>query len=496
MPFVPIRDIHVQYDIHNPHAESGTIVFVHGIGLNMSIWEPMLPYFSQSFRLVTFDLRGHGLTEAGTSGLSWGLFVDDMQELFHALELQSFHLVGYGAGASLALKYSLSYKHQILSLAFLAIPAYCPRKPLTAFIQTRKAQAQIHSMRHLGMDMAKSMTGASEDSPSFQSIVSAYGRMNADFYFRFLELYVEDSPFSDYDYISHPALCIIGDQDPLSLTSYTLASRLLRKTRLLIAPHSANAVFLDQPRLACEWIEDFIGKPVLHQRRAYPFNEEENEQVINYFDEVYQEGMKKLESNRVIRIQVLGFFRVSINGESIMAGWNQRYAKSLLLYLALHRSATREQICDALFPDIPLNSALKNLRVYLNHLKKQLEPDGTETAALRMDKEHIALNGIVRCDASKLNEDLDQALVEANPDRQLRQCKELTANLPGTLMSGFYVEWFNEYRLRMENKLVELLKQSAATERRNGNPHGSALLLKKALSYHPEDEQINSLLGS
>ena len=57
MPRVPINGIEIDYQ---EHGEGEAIVFCHGAGGNLLSWWQQIPYFSKSYRCITFSHRGFG----------------------------------------------------------------------------------------------------------------------------------------------------------------------------------------------------------------------------------------------------------------------------------------------------------------------------------------------------------------------------------------------------------------------------------------------------
>lgn len=487
MPFARVNDIKMHYQILNSQAEADTIVLIHGLGLNMELWEAVIPFFVQHYRLLIFDVRGHGKTERGTSPLSWELFVEDIHQLLQQLLLKSVHLVGHGFGGNLALKYSLLYKENVQTLSLIAAPAFYPQKSVDALIESRKHLSRSGSILPLAQSMAKRITLEPSDSYFFQKIVAAYNIISPEFYFQVFDLYLASPPNTDFQSIVHPTLSILGSFDPIYLTSYTVSSKLVVKTRLLVMPSASNAVFIDQPQLTVNWIHDFISTPVLDNDNG-TFETNTTESIMRYFHEVYEEGIHKIDSLEVMQIDFLSAFRVSINGEERLEGWNQRYAKSLLLFLTFNQSTTREQICDTLFPLIPLRQAMNNLKVYLNYLRKLLESPASQQSILMTDKEHIALRSSIRSDVLELKNNLRKAHIEQDASLKLIMSREIFSSLPDTLLPGIYDDWIIDYRTALENQIVELAKEASAIEQEKGNIHDSIHFLNIALKYHPEDE--------
>ena len=65
MDFAGINGATVHYR-HRPSAGRPTIVFVNSLGTDMRIWNQIERMLGGSFAFVSFDKRGHGLSELGT----------------------------------------------------------------------------------------------------------------------------------------------------------------------------------------------------------------------------------------------------------------------------------------------------------------------------------------------------------------------------------------------------------------------------------------------
>src|ERR1051326_5585516 len=82
-----------------------------------------------------------------------------------------------------------------------------------------------------------------------------------------------------------------------------------------------------------------------------------------------------------IRIGLFGSFRIEVNGRSIPEGtWRQRKPAAVvkLLALAPRHKLHREQVMDALWPDLPPAAAAANLRKALHHARRLAESNTGE----------------------------------------------------------------------------------------------------------------------
>ncbi len=79
-----------------------TVVLVHGIMLNASIFAPIIRAMSATHRVIAIDLRGHGNSLVGDEGLSMDRLARDVVEVLRALEVRNAVLLGHSMGGMVA----------------------------------------------------------------------------------------------------------------------------------------------------------------------------------------------------------------------------------------------------------------------------------------------------------------------------------------------------------------------------------------------------------
>ena len=85
----------------NKVGEKNPIVFIHGVGLNQSIWKPQVDFF-KDYTTLTYDLLGHGTTPLKKSKVNFDDFSDQLLSLINELEFKKIHLIGFSLGALIA----------------------------------------------------------------------------------------------------------------------------------------------------------------------------------------------------------------------------------------------------------------------------------------------------------------------------------------------------------------------------------------------------------
>jgi pimeloyl-ACP methyl ester carboxylesterase len=85
-------------------GEGPDVVMVHGITGNLAVWHlNILPQLTDRYRVLTYDLRGHGLSSTPPTHYTLDDMADDLVRLLDALDLERPVVVGHSYGADIAL---------------------------------------------------------------------------------------------------------------------------------------------------------------------------------------------------------------------------------------------------------------------------------------------------------------------------------------------------------------------------------------------------------
>ena len=66
------------------------IIFIHGVGLNHSMWEPQVNAFDNT--VLTYDILGHGKTSLEKNNITFDDFSEQLLNLVKELNIEKFHL--------------------------------------------------------------------------------------------------------------------------------------------------------------------------------------------------------------------------------------------------------------------------------------------------------------------------------------------------------------------------------------------------------------------
>lgn len=116
MPHIDTGELRLYYE----ESGSGTpVVFLHGFTLDRRMWRRQVEYFSKKRRVIVYDSRGHGLSDAPDTGYSRADRLRDLRQLTQSLHLGQFHAVGLSMGGGVALAYAIEHPVDLLSLTLV-----------------------------------------------------------------------------------------------------------------------------------------------------------------------------------------------------------------------------------------------------------------------------------------------------------------------------------------------------------------------------------------
>ncbi len=99
---IPVNDINVSYNDEGP-KKAPVIIFLHGFPLNKSMWDNQVEKLKDNYRVIAYDIRGHGDTDLGAIDFSIDLFAQDLMCFMDALKIEKTMLCGLSMGGYIAL---------------------------------------------------------------------------------------------------------------------------------------------------------------------------------------------------------------------------------------------------------------------------------------------------------------------------------------------------------------------------------------------------------
>ena len=106
-----INHLTVSYSDQGPD-DAPVVIFIHGFPLNKSMWNMQVEALKGDYRVIAYDIRGHGNSDPGIGDFFIELFVNDLLRLMEKLEIDKSILCGQSLGGYIALNAVLKYPNR------------------------------------------------------------------------------------------------------------------------------------------------------------------------------------------------------------------------------------------------------------------------------------------------------------------------------------------------------------------------------------------------
>ena len=99
-------------DITLQYEEKGSgepFILLHENGENGTYFEHQIAYFSDRYRVIALDTRGHGQSPRGIVPFTVEQFSCDLYEFMKELGIDSAHILGFSDGANIAMRFAIKH---------------------------------------------------------------------------------------------------------------------------------------------------------------------------------------------------------------------------------------------------------------------------------------------------------------------------------------------------------------------------------------------------
>ncbi|MED1863043.1 alpha/beta hydrolase [Fictibacillus nanhaiensis] len=94
-----------------------TVILIHYLSGTAKAWHPVIPFLKSHYRIISYDLRGHGSSEQPRHGYSFEDTANDLESVMEHFEIEKAHLVGSSYGCMVGLYFTAMRQDRVLSLA-------------------------------------------------------------------------------------------------------------------------------------------------------------------------------------------------------------------------------------------------------------------------------------------------------------------------------------------------------------------------------------------
>jgi 3-oxoadipate enol-lactonase len=122
MAFARVNGIVLHHQVLGPSGRP-VLVFINSLGSDLRIWQEVAPAFTEGFRVVVYDKRGHGLSDEPPAPYTIDDHTDDLLGLLDHLGIEKASLVGLSVGGMIAQRMAVRSPGRVQSITLCCTAA-------------------------------------------------------------------------------------------------------------------------------------------------------------------------------------------------------------------------------------------------------------------------------------------------------------------------------------------------------------------------------------
>ena len=112
------KDTHGNYFEYSTINKSLSTIFIHGVGLDNTMWYPQKNYF-QNKSVIFYDLLNHGQSNGDYKDLSFEIYSNQLLNLINELQIEKINIVGFSIGALVAQHFTEKFYEKVNKLVLI-----------------------------------------------------------------------------------------------------------------------------------------------------------------------------------------------------------------------------------------------------------------------------------------------------------------------------------------------------------------------------------------
>ena len=256
------NDLHVNCQLSGPER-APVVVLSHSLASSGIMWELQVPKLVTDFRVLRYDTRGHGGTDAPAGPYTLDSLGDDAVSLLDVLDIERAHWVGLSMGGMIGQNVALRYPQRLESLVLCDTTSRVPDEAKQIWDE-RIATAERNGMEALCDEtMARWFTPAflHRKPRELELIREQFLQTPTSGYVGCCQAIRELDYTDRLDGIALPLHIIVGDEDPSTPPE---ASRVIQSripgASLDIIENAAHLSNVEQPDAFNSSLSAFLGK--------------------------------------------------------------------------------------------------------------------------------------------------------------------------------------------------------------------------------------------
>ena len=248
MPEVTANGVKLNYE---EMGRGKPLVLVHHLGGNLLSWRNQLPEFQRHFRVIAYEIRGHGRSDQPQSGYEVSNQAKDLESLLGTLGISSCYLLGHSIGGQIAMRLTLDSPELVEKLVLVNTrPDPVPetaRKNFSLMCDIARTQGMqaVAEHRRAKDELVKKLA---EDPKTWEDFKRMYSETSVIGFVKCAEALGSVASFRDeLGKIRTPTLCIVGSDDHMTFPYVEVMTKKIPKCTSIVMGNCGHFSMIESP---------------------------------------------------------------------------------------------------------------------------------------------------------------------------------------------------------------------------------------------------------
>ena len=258
---VHANGIRIHYELEGPDS-APLLVLSHSLATDLSMWDPQVAVLKSAYRVLRYDTRGHGGTDAPEGPYTLELLADDVKELLRVLGIPNTHFMGISMGGMIGQTLALKDPRMLRSLVLCDTSSRIPEEALPVW------EERIELARKQGMDalveptMERWFTASyrRKPLPALDKIRGMIRATPLKGYIGCSRAIMKLNLTERLGQIAMPTLILVGEEDPgTPVAASQVIHQQIKGSELVILKSAAHLSNIEQSDAFNAAVLDFLG---------------------------------------------------------------------------------------------------------------------------------------------------------------------------------------------------------------------------------------------
>jgi len=237
------------------------LTLVHGVASSLESWDKIASSLSRRYRVIRYDLRGHGRTATPAGPYAIEDFAADLRALLVALDVAKTHVVGFSLGGLIAQSFALAHAARLDKLVIVSAVANKSAQALARLKQRADAIDRNGVSSVMGPAVERWFTPEFREAHPelIKQRIQRYLETDPRGFAAAYRTFMEGDLGEQLHLIKAPTLVMTGEHDPGSSAAMAkFMHEQIGGSHLHIIPRLRHNVLLEAPDVIAEKIEAFL----------------------------------------------------------------------------------------------------------------------------------------------------------------------------------------------------------------------------------------------